>query len=218
MSKILISRRETRFRERSERVLIATKNPGKILEYRELIKGLPMEIVTLKDLNVTEEPEEDQPTFEGNAIKKANFYSRFVDFPLLAEDSGIEIDCLNGEPGVLSRRWPGHDGTDEELIEMALKKMAGVPLEKRGAQFRVVLALKLPNDNNVILGEGIMRGFLMEKPIDKIIPGYPFRSLFYNPEIGKIIGEMTMEEEARIAHRKRALEKLLPALMDFIEN
>jgi len=201
-----------------KKILLATKNSGKILEYRELIKDLPLEIVTLKDLNVIEEPEEDQPTFEGNAVKKANFYSRFVEFPLLAEDSGLEIDDLNGEPGVLSRRWPGYDGSDKELIEMALKKLAGVPPEKRGAQFKVVMALKLPNDYNVILGEGTMRGFLMEKPIDKIIPGYPFRSLFYNPEIGKIIGEMTMEEEAKIAHRKQALEKLLPALADFIRS
>ncbi len=201
-----------------KKILIATKNPGKILEYRELTKDLPLEIVTLKDLNVIEEPEEDQPTFEGNAIKKANFYSRFVDFPLLAEDSGLEIDYLNGEPGVFSRRWPGHDGSDEELIQMALKKLAGVPLEKRGAQFRVVMALKLPKNTEVILGEGIMRGFLTEKPIEKIIPGYPFRSLFYNPEVGKIIGEMTMEEEAKIAHRKQALEKLLPALTDFVKS
>jgi XTP/dITP diphosphohydrolase len=200
-----------------QRILIATKNPGKILEYRELLRGLSFEVVTLKDLNILEEPKEDQPTFETNAIKKANFYSRFVDLPLLAEDSGLEIDYLNGEPGVLSRRWPGHDGTDEELIAMALEKLAGVPIEKRGAQFRVVMALKLPEDNNIILGEGTMRGFLMEQPINKIISGYPFRSLFYNPEIGKIIGEMTMEEEAKIAHRKRALEKLLPALMEFIK-
>lgn len=199
-----------------KKILIATKNPGKLLEYRELMKELPFSIVTLKDLNVKDiddGPEEDRPTFEENAAKKANFYSPFVDFPVLAEDSGLEIDYLNGEPGVLSRRWPGYEATDEELIQMALEKLRGLPWEKRGAQFRVVMALKFPHDGNILFGEGVMRGFLTEKPIEKIIPGYPFRSLFYNPDVGRIIGEMTMEEEARIGHRKQAISKLLPHLL-----
>ena len=198
-----------------KKILIATKNPGKLLEYCELMKELPFEIATLKDLGIGDEPEENQPTFEENAAKKANFYSHFVDFPVLAEDSGLEIDYLKGEPGVLSRRWPGYKATDEELIEIALKKLENVPVDKRGAQFRVVMALKFPNDENIFFGEGIMRGFLTEKPIEKIIPGYPFRSLFYNPDVDKIIGELTMEEEAKIAHRKDALKILLPHLLKY---
>lgn len=185
------------------------------MEYRELMKELPFEVVTLKDLGIGDEPEEDRPTFEENAAKKANFYSSFVDFPVLAEDSGLEIDYLGGEPGVLSRRWPGYEATDEELIEMVLKKLESVPADKRGAQFRVIMALKFPRDENILFGEGTMRGFLTEKPIEKIIPGYPFRSLFYNPDVGKIIGEMTMEEEAKIAHRKQAILKLLPHLLKY---
>ncbi len=197
------------------KILIATKNPGKLLEYCELMKEMPLEIVTLEDFGISDEPEEDRPTFEENAAKKVNFYSNFVDFPTLAEDSGLEIDCLNGEPGVLSRRWPGYEATDEELIKIVLKKLENAPADKRGAQFRVVMALKFPHDKNIFFGEGIMRGFLMEKPIEKIIPGYPFRSLFYNPDVGRIIGEMTMEEEAKIAHRKDALKILLPHLLKY---
>jgi XTP/dITP diphosphohydrolase len=201
-----------------KKILIATKNPGKLLEYYELMKEFPFEIVSLKDLRIIDEPEEDQLTFEGNAAKKANFYSDFIDFPVLAEDSGLEIDYLNGEPGVLSRRWPGYKATDKELIEMVLEKLKGVPINKRGAQFRVAMALKFPHDEKIFFGEGIMRGFLTEKPIKKIIPGYPFRSLFYNPDIGKIIGEMTMEEEAKIGHRKQAILKLLPHLLKYAEQ
>lgn len=196
-----------------KKILIATKNPGKLLEYRQIMKTLPFETITLKDLNITGEPEEDQPTFEANARKKAEFYSALADFPVLAEDSGLEIDHLNGQPGVLSRRWPGYEATDEELIRLALEKLSGIPYEKRGAQFRVVMALKFPGDGNIFFGEGVMKGFLMEKPIAKIIPGYPFRSLFFNPEINKVIGEMTMEEEAQIGHRKQALQKLLPEFL-----
>src|SRR3989338_763320 len=121
-----------------KKLLVATQNPGKILEYKELLKNLPIEVITLQDLGITEEAPEDAPTFEENAKLKATFYSKFVDFPTIAEDSGLEIDHLNGEPGVKSRRWPGHRATDDELVKMIEEKMQGVPKEQRGAQFRVV--------------------------------------------------------------------------------
>ncbi len=196
-----------------KKIFIATKNPGKILEYREILKKYFFEILTPQDFNILDEPEENEKTFEANAVNKARFYSAFSDLPVLAEDSGLEIDYLDGEPGVLSRRWPGYTATDEELVRIALDKLNGVPWEKRGAQFRVVMALKFPSEDNVLTSEGILRGYLTEEPRAKIIPGYPFRSLFYVPEIGKTLGELTMADEAKIAHRKKALEKFLPRLI-----
>jgi len=130
--------------------------------------------------------------------------------PTLAEDSGLEIDYLNGQPGVKSRRWPGYEASDKELINITLKKLKGVTLEKRGAQLRVVMALII--DEKVKTFQGLLRGIIMEKPIKKMIPGYPFRSLFYLPEIKKVIGELTMEQEAMVAHRKKAVKKALPIL------
>jgi XTP/dITP diphosphohydrolase len=189
--------------------LLATKNPGKILEYKEILKGSPFEFLTLKELGITEWPEEDQETFKENALKKARFYSAFTDLPVLAEDSGLEIDYLGGKPGVLSRRWPGHEASDKELIRMTLEKLKGVPQEKRSAHFKVVMAFKFPRQNIILTSEGVLNGYILEKAIGKIIPGYPFRSLFYIPEIGKALGELSMEEEAKIAHRKKALEKLI---------
>lgn len=195
-----------------KKLLVATQNPGKVLEYKELLKDLPIEVVTLQDIGVTQEAPEDAPTFEENAIKKAIFYSQFVDYPTIAEDSGLEIDCLNGEPGVKSRRWPGHRATDDELVKLILEKMKGVSTEKRGAQFRVVMALKIPG-KDTITAEGTMRGVITEKAMETVITGFPFRSVFLVKETGRVLGEMTMNEEARIGHRKKALEQILPKLL-----
>lgn len=197
-----------------KKLLIATTNPGKILEYREIFKELPLEIVTLKDLNIRAGVEEDGASFEENALKKVAFYSKLAGLPTLAEDSGLEIDCLKGEPGVKSKRWPGHEASDEELIGMTLEKLRGVPREKRSAQLRAVIALSVNGEIRTF--EGILRGIIMEKPIAKIIPGYPFRSLFYVPEIDKVLGELTMEEEALVAHRKKAIEKALPIIKKYL--
>lgn len=197
-----------------QKLLIATTNPGKILEYKIILKDLPLELVTLKDLKIEASVDEDGKTFKENAIKKVKFYSGLAELPTIAEDSGLEIDHLNGEPGIISRRWPGHEASDEELIDMTLEKLKGVPKEKRGAQLRVVVALAI--NGKIETFEGILRGVITEKPIGKIIPGYPFRSLFYLPEIDKVLGELTMEKEAEVAHRKKALEKAIPIIKKYL--
>jgi XTP/dITP diphosphohydrolase len=196
------------------KILLATHNPGKILEYREIFKSYPIELVTLRDINITHEPEETGKTFDENAIAKARYYAEHTDLPVLAEDSGLEIDYLNGEPGVYSGRWPGHKATDQELIDIAMSKLQNVPKEKRGAQFRVVVAFKMPRENEVFTGQGMLRGMILEKPIKKIIPGFPFRSIFYVPEIDKVLGEMTESEEAQIGHRSQAMKQLLPIILE----
>lgn len=198
-----------------KKIVVATHNPGKIIEYKEILSGYPLEILLFNDLGITSDPVEDGKTFEENAIKKVNYYSQLTDMPVLAEDSGLEIDYLNGEPGIHSRRWPGYRATDQELIDTALDKLRGVPYEKRGAQFRVVMAYKEKPNSKTITSEGILRGVILEKPAAIIIPGFPFRPLFYLPEINKALGELTMEEEAKIAHRGIAIQKLLPFLTDF---
>ena len=196
------------------KLLIATTNPGKVLEYRVILKNLPIELVTLKDLNIKNNIEEDGKSFEENAIRKVKFYSELTKLPTIAEDSGLEIDYLGGEPGINSRRWPGYEASDEELIQITLDKLKGVPQNQRGAQLRVVIALAINNDIKTF--EGVIRGLITEKPIAKIIPGYPFRTLFYIPGINKVLGELTMEEEAEIAHRKQALEKALPIIKKYL--
>lgn len=190
-----------------QRILIGTKNPGKIVEYKTILKKHPLKVITLRDLNIEQEVIEDQKTFKQNAIKKAKFYFNLSKLPTLAEDGGIEIDYLNGEPGIKSRRWPGYQATDEQLISITLEKLNKVPFKKRTAQLRVVIALII--DGKINTAEGALRGLILKKPVKKIISGYPFRSLFYIPEANKTLAGMSEKEEMLVSHRKKALQKLL---------
>lgn len=195
-------------------LLIATTNPGKLKEYKELLKELPFKVVSLKDLKITQEAEEGEKTFKENAIKKAKFYSELTGLPALADDSGLEIDYLNGEPGVDSRYWPGHRATDQELIDLALQKLKGVPQAKRGAQLKAVLALVI-SSKKIFTTESEINGFITTKP-QRLIPGYPFRSVFYLPKFKKVFSEISFEEEVKIGHRKKAFQKLIPILISEI--
>jgi len=196
------------------KLLIATQNPGKFEEYKIILKNLPIELVSLKDLNITEKIKEDGKTYQENARKKAKFYSRLRKLSTLGDDGGLEVDYLNGKPGMKSRRWPGHEATDEELIQMILDKMKGVPLKRRGAQFRAVIAFAFPGDLNVYTFEGILRGYITETAITQQIKGYPFRSVFYLPKQKQVFAVLSKEEEAEISHRKIAIGKATPLLKE----
>jgi XTP/dITP diphosphohydrolase len=193
-----------------KKLLIATTNPGKLEEIKFFLKDLAVKLVGLTDLKIKEKAKEDGKTFEENAKKKAVFYYKISGFPTIADDGGLEIDYLKGEPGVKSRRWiNGTDAGDEELIEYALKKLKGVPIKKRGAQLRAVIALALPN-GQIYTSKGVVRGVIAEKRAPFMTPGYPFRSLLYLPEIGKYYNheDLTFEENEKYNHRGLALKKL----------
>jgi len=172
----------------------------------------------LDDLNIHEHPEETGKTFEENAVIKAKFYHEKAGMPVLADDGGIEIDYLNGEPGVKSRRWPGYEATDEELVAMTFKKLKGIPREKRGAQLRAVIAVAF-GKNNIHTTEGVWRGSIVEErsKMARLIPGYPFRSVFWIPETQTVLGELPFEEEVRIGHRRKAIERALPVFKRILE-
>jgi len=194
-----------------KKLLIATNNPGKLREYKELLKDLPLKIVSLKNLGIKNKVDENAKTFEENAVKKVKFYSQLTGLPTLADDGGLEIDYLNGEPGVKSRRWPGYEAADQELIDLCLEKLRGVCWGKRKAQLRVVVALAMPGEE-VLMSEGKLRGIILTKPRGKLISGYPFRLIFYLPGYRKSFGELSPEEEIKIGQRKKAIKKLIPFL------
>jgi len=195
-----------------KKLLIATNNPGKLREYKILLRNLPIKIVSLKDLKIKKKVKEDGKTFKENAIKKAKFYCKLTKLPTLADDGGLEIDYLNGEPGVKSRRWPGYEATDKELIDLCLQKLKGVPWRKRKAQFRVVIALSICG-KKILTAQGKLRGIILTKPRGKLIPGYPFRNLFYLQKYKKALSELPFKKAVEIGHRKKAIKKLIKFLI-----
>lgn len=198
-----------------KKLLIATTNPGKLAEIKRFLGDLPVELVGLKDVGITETVDETGKTFEENAILKAKYYCQKSGLPTLADDGGFEIDALGGQPGVKSHRWIHQDreDTDDELIAYTLEKMKGLPRAQRGAQLLLVLALVFP-DGSVTTVEEQTRGIVAEQPSQHRTNGFPYRSLLFLPEINKYYDHdlLTPEETERFNHRKRALDKLKPIL------
>lgn len=201
------------------KLLIATTNPGKLAEIRGFLSDMPLALVSLADVGIAEKVEETGTTFEENAILKASYYAKKSGLPTIADDGGLEIDALGGEPGVKSHRWIHGDreDADEELIEYTLEKLKGLPRAQRGAQLRAVLALALP-DGAVNTATAATRGIIPEEASPVRVAGFPYRSLLYIPEIGKFYNhnELTLDETDRYNHRKKALEILKPILQSTV--
>ncbi len=198
------------------KLLIATKNQGKVGEFKEFLKSLPFEIVSLQDLNIKDEVEEDRKTYEENSQKKALFFAKLANLPAIADDGGIEISALNGAPGVRSRRWLGYEASDEEIIEHMLKVSKQLPENNRKAVFRAVVSFAMPN-GKVWSVEGEVKGIISKKPLLKILRGYPFRSFFFIPEINKFYheSELSKKEQRIYNHRYKAVQKLLPIIKKY---
>jgi XTP/dITP diphosphohydrolase len=197
-----------------KKLLIATKNQGKIGEFKEFLKDLPFTILSLKDLNITEDVEEDGKTYLENSQKKALFFAKLSGLPTIADDGGIEIVALNNEPGIKSRRWLGHEASDEEIINHMLRISKTLPKDNRQAFFKTIVTLALPN-GKVWSVNGEVEGIISDKPYLKLLKGYPYRSFFFLPKLNKFYheGELSKEEERLYNHRYKAVQKLLPEIL-----
>lgn len=197
------------------RLLLATTNPAKLSEIRLFLEDLPITLVSLTDVRITQIAPENGNTFTENAVMKATFYKQLSGLPTLADDGGFEIDALHGEPGVLSHRWISHDhdDADEDLITHTFTRMDGIPLSRRQAQLRVVLAFAFGTDS-IVTAEAAVKGIVPLQPSMRRTPGFPYRSILYLPELGKYYdhAELTTEETETYNHRKQALEKLKPEM------
>lgn len=189
-----------------KKILIATKNPAKFSEIISYL-NIAAKTLSLKDLDIKEGPVEDGKSFAENALKKARFYCKKSGLITIADDGGLAIDALKGEPGVHSHRWidPSKDNPDEDLIKYTLKRMKNI--KNRKAKFHVAIAVVTPNGKEFI-SEAEVKGIIHEKVSPRRIYGYPYRALFYFPDLKKYYDELTKEEHENINHRKKALLKI----------
>jgi XTP/dITP diphosphohydrolase len=197
------------------KLLIATNNLGKLQEYVLLLDGLPFELTSLAGERITEEVEEAGSRMERNAILKATAYSRRSGLITLADDSGLEVDALGGEPGPFSRRYAGENASDRQRNDFLLAKLSGVPWEKRGARFRCVIAIATPR-SGVETREGVCEGIIAFD--SKGEGGFGYDPIFYLPELDRRMAELTLEEKNEISHRAKAARKVRPILERMAEQ
>ena len=184
-----------------DRLLIATRNQVKFRELVALLAGTSYSLVSLADVCVEADAPETGSTFEENASTKATVYGRLSGLPTLADDSGLEVDALGGEPGVLSSRYAGEGATDAQRIEFLLGKLSNVREPNRGARFRCVIALAWPGEG-VNLYSGECRGRIAETPRGS--GGFGYDPVFLVEELGKSMADLTENEKNRVSHRGRA--------------
>ncbi len=194
-------------------MLIATNNSGKVEEYHRLLGCLPGELTTPFNEGVTEEPEESGDTFEENALIKAHFYSEATGLPALADDSGIEVDALNGEPGVRSARYGGLQASDDDRNKLLLSRLSNLPWEKRTARFICVVALVWPRSGEETF-QGACQGYVAFEPIGQ--EGFGYDPLFYYPSFTKTFGQVDAEAKDSVSHRGIATRKAVQKLKEVI--
>jgi XTP/dITP diphosphohydrolase len=196
-------------------LLIATTNPAKLAEYRLLLRQFDLKPVSLRDVGVDRQAPETGATFLENARIKAAFYFVYSGLPTLADDGGLEVDALDGAPGVRSHRWLGaEDADDRALAEEVVRRMAGVEAGRRGARLRAAAALVYTEHGMVreAVAEAALEGTIAERCYREVRAGFPYRSVLYLPERGCYLAEISEEEAARISQRRITIERLAPEL------
>ena len=192
-----------------KRLLVATMNPGKVRELAAALAPSGIELFGLDHLDDRGEVEETGATFEENAKLKAEGYSLRTELPVVADDSGIEVDALGGEPGVRSARYGGAGLDDTDRYLKLLEALRGVPDERRTARFRCVLAVARAG-RTLATFEGVVEGRILHEPRGE--NGFGYDPLFFHPESGRGFAELTTAEKQRYSHRGQAIAALLRAI------
>jgi len=205
------------------RLCLATRNRHKLEEIRAVLADLALDVCSVADFAGCAEVEEDAPTLEGNADKKARWAAACTGLTSLADDTGLEVEALDGAPGVISARWAGPDCSYADNNRKLVQALAGVPDAKRTAAFRCVIALAVPDPDAVAAGfaarvaachvtlhEGRLEGRILSAL--RGANGFGYDPLFWIPELGRSLAELTASEKNRVSHRARALAKARTAL------
>jgi XTP/dITP diphosphohydrolase len=184
-------------------LVIATRNPGKTAEIRDLLTGFPLEIKNLDDFGPIPVVEEDGKTFDDNAYKKASFTAKILGIPALADDSGLVVEALGGAPGVMSARYAGENATDEQRCAKLLKEMIGKA--NRRAAFECVISIAVPS-GPAITYEACCEGLIAERPAGQ--NGFGYDPIFFYPPLKRTFAQLSREEKSRVSHRGRALNEI----------
>lgn len=195
-------------------IIFATGNMGKMREIRDILQNIDADILSMKEAGIEADIVENGTTFEENAVIKAKAVAelltehdggKYRDAIVLADDSGLEVDCLNKEPGIYSARYMGEDTPYSVKNQNLLKRLAGVPAEKRSARFVCAIAAVMP-DGEVITTLGTIEGRIGDRAEGN--NGFGYDPIFYVPEFGCTTAQLSEEEKNRISHRGRALEAM----------
>ncbi|MBS1252015.1 MAG: dITP/XTP pyrophosphatase [Anaerolineales bacterium] len=197
------------------KLLIATHNPGKLVEYRELLAGLPIELTSPAAEGLDLEVEETGDSFEENAVLKARAFKTASGLPALADDSGLEVMALDDAPGIHSSRYAGPNANDEERYRKLLKNLEGVPWARRHARFRCVIAIATPQGAPQTV-EGQVTGRIAFEPRGE--HGFGYDPVFYLPRHDKTMAELPEEIKNQISHRADAARKAIPVLQRMLNN
>ncbi len=186
------------------KLLLATNNQAKVREYRSLLQNLPYELVTLAEQGITTIVSEVGESLEENARLKATVLAVESQLLALADDSGLEVDALGGEPGRLSARYAGENASDKDRVNYLLLRLKDVPWERRSARFRCVIAIAIP-DGEVEFCSGECQGFIIFEPRGE--QGFGYDPVFYLPELDKTMAELPLEVKNQVSHRGQAARK-----------
>ena len=198
------------------KLLIATTNPGKLEEIRDLLKDLGLELLTPADAGLNLQVEEDGSTYAENSGKKALAFARSSGLIALADDSGLEVDALGGAPGLYSNRYLSKpDATDAERRAYLLRNLRGAP-RPWSAAFHATIAIAVPGHSSVRFAEGECRGEII--PEERGTGGFGYDPIFFIPEAGRTMAELSMAEKNRLSHRARAVMNARPILRDLLEH
>jgi len=195
------------------KILLASQNKNKAEEFRELLRGLPVELLALDAFPGVGPIEEDAPTLEGNALKKAREVFRLTGIPALSDDTGLEVRFLYDAPGVFSSRFAGPSATYAENVRKLLRTMRGIPPRRRGARFRSVLAF-IPAAGQAEIAEGIVNGVILESP--RGTGGFGYDPVFLPHGHSKTYAEMDLAEKNQVSHRARAMERMKEILRTYV--
>lgn len=187
------------------KIIFASNNKNKVQEIQNQVPK-SIQIVTLDEIGCSEDIAETGTTLEENAIIKANYITEKYGLPCFADDTGLEIDALNGEPGVYSARYSGEDKNAEKNMDLVLQKLA--TLKNRKAQFKTVIALNINNEQHLFTG--IVEGEIRTEKTGT--NGFGYDPIFEPENLGKTFAEMTINEKNKLSHRGRAVEKLVEFL------